>query len=77
MLTGVKLRIVLQAKNEPAGKKPAEKSDAKKSGSDRRHSSDSKPEKYVLCPCFCFVLCLVYVFISLLMIDLVPSDLKD
>lgn len=36
---------LLQAKNEPAGKKPVEKSDAKKSGSDRRHSSDSKSEK--------------------------------
>ncbi|XP_072555551.1 scaffold attachment factor B1 isoform X3 [Paramormyrops kingsleyae] len=36
---------VERAKNEPAGKKPADKTDAKKSGSDRRHSSDSKPEK--------------------------------
>ncbi|XP_058615439.1 scaffold attachment factor B1 isoform X2 [Onychostoma macrolepis] len=36
---------VERAKNEPAGKKPADKSDAKKSGSDRRHSSDSKTEK--------------------------------
>ncbi|XP_056112568.1 scaffold attachment factor B1 isoform X2 [Rhinichthys klamathensis goyatoka] len=36
---------VERAKNEPAGKKPAEKSDAKKPGSDRRHSSDSKTEK--------------------------------
>ncbi|XP_036376554.1 scaffold attachment factor B1 [Megalops cyprinoides] len=36
---------VERAKNEPAGKKPAEKNDAKKSGNDRRHSSDSKSEK--------------------------------
>ncbi|MBN3317116.1 SAFB2 factor, partial [Atractosteus spatula] len=37
---------VERAKNEPAGKKPAEKADAKKSGSnDRRHSTDSKSEK--------------------------------
>ncbi|XP_059399966.1 scaffold attachment factor B2-like isoform X2 [Carassius carassius] len=36
---------VERAKNEPAGKKPADKSDTKKSGSDRRHSSDSKTEK--------------------------------
>ncbi|KAK7136924.1 hypothetical protein R3I93_017099 [Phoxinus phoxinus] len=36
---------VEKAKNEPAGKKPAEKSDAKKPGSDRRQSSDSKTEK--------------------------------
>ncbi|XP_039538047.1 scaffold attachment factor B1 isoform X2 [Pimephales promelas] len=36
---------VERAKNEPAGKKPAEKSDAKKPGSDRRLSSDSKTEK--------------------------------
>ncbi|KAJ8374659.1 hypothetical protein SKAU_G00052390 [Synaphobranchus kaupii] len=36
---------VERAKNEPAGKKPADKNDAKKSGNDRRHSSDSKSEK--------------------------------
>ncbi|XP_077082373.1 scaffold attachment factor B1 isoform X2 [Siphateles boraxobius] len=36
---------VERAKNEPAGKKPAEKSDAKNPGSDRRHSTDSKTEK--------------------------------
>ncbi|XP_048832213.1 scaffold attachment factor B1 [Brienomyrus brachyistius] len=36
---------VERAKNEPAGKKPADKAEAKKSGGDRRHSSDSKPEK--------------------------------
>ncbi|XP_016295860.1 scaffold attachment factor B2-like isoform X1 [Sinocyclocheilus anshuiensis] len=36
---------VERAKNEPAGKKPADKSDTKTSGSDRRHSSDSKTEK--------------------------------
>uniref|UniRef100_A0A9R1SGJ5 Scaffold attachment factor B n=3 Tax=Cyprinus carpio TaxID=7962 RepID=A0A9R1SGJ5_CYPCA len=36
---------VERAKNEPAGKKPAEKSDTKKAGSDRRQSSDSKTEK--------------------------------
>ncbi|XP_023120602.1 scaffold attachment factor B1 isoform X1 [Amphiprion ocellaris] len=35
---------VEQAKNEPAGKKPADKNDTKKSGSDRRHSSDSKSD---------------------------------
>ncbi|KAI9520515.1 hypothetical protein NQZ68_017216, partial [Dissostichus eleginoides] len=35
---------VERAKNEPAGKKPADKNDPKKSGSDRRHSSDSKTE---------------------------------
>ncbi|KAM3875875.1 scaffold attachment factor B1 [Diretmus argenteus] len=35
---------VERAKNEPAGKKPADKNDSKKSGSDRRHSSDSKSE---------------------------------
>ncbi|KAL3047804.1 hypothetical protein OYC64_021886 [Pagothenia borchgrevinki] len=35
---------VERAKNEPAGKKPADKTDPKKSGSDRRHSSDSKTE---------------------------------
>uniref|UniRef100_A0A671VH54 Scaffold attachment factor B n=1 Tax=Sparus aurata TaxID=8175 RepID=A0A671VH54_SPAAU len=34
---------VERAKNEPAGKKPADKNDAKKSG-DRRHSSDSKSD---------------------------------
>lgn len=33
---------LLQAKNEPAGKKPADKNEAKKSDSDRRRSSDSK-----------------------------------
>lgn len=36
------LCVNLQAKNEPAGKKPADKNDAKKSAGDRRHSSDSK-----------------------------------
>ncbi|XP_067271872.1 scaffold attachment factor B1 [Pseudorasbora parva] len=36
---------VERAKNEPAGKKPADKIDTKKPGSDRRHSSDSKTEK--------------------------------
>ncbi|KAJ8278618.1 hypothetical protein COCON_G00056840 [Conger conger] len=36
---------VERAKNEPAGKKPADKSDPKKSGNDRRHSSESKSEK--------------------------------
>ncbi|XP_042562892.1 scaffold attachment factor B2-like isoform X2 [Clupea harengus] len=36
---------VERAKNEPAGKKPADKNDTKKSGSERRHSSDSKSEK--------------------------------
>ncbi|XP_044055883.1 scaffold attachment factor B1 isoform X2 [Siniperca chuatsi] len=35
---------VERAKNEPAGKKPADKNDSKKSGSDRRHSSDTKSE---------------------------------
>ncbi|KAK2835572.1 hypothetical protein Q5P01_016056 [Channa striata] len=35
---------VERAKNEPAGKKPADKNDAKKSSGDRRHSSDSKAE---------------------------------
>ncbi|XP_033477788.2 scaffold attachment factor B1 [Epinephelus lanceolatus] len=35
---------VERAKNEPAGKKPADKTDTKKSGSDRRHSSDSKSD---------------------------------
>ncbi|KAF7657984.1 hypothetical protein LDENG_00019760 [Lucifuga dentata] len=35
---------VERAKNEPAGKKPAEKNDNKKSGSDRRHSTDSKSD---------------------------------
>ncbi|XP_022049984.1 scaffold attachment factor B1 isoform X1 [Acanthochromis polyacanthus] len=35
---------VERAKNEPAGKKPADKNDTKKSGSDRRHSSDSKSD---------------------------------
>ncbi|XP_026200635.1 scaffold attachment factor B1 isoform X2 [Anabas testudineus] len=35
---------VERAKNEPAGKKPADKNDAKKSSSDRRHSSDSKAD---------------------------------
>uniref|UniRef100_W5M7E5 Scaffold attachment factor B n=1 Tax=Lepisosteus oculatus TaxID=7918 RepID=W5M7E5_LEPOC len=40
---------VERAKNEPAGKKPAEKADAKKSGSnDRRHSTDSKSEKFCI-----------------------------
>ncbi|XP_066503314.1 scaffold attachment factor B1 isoform X2 [Hoplias malabaricus] len=36
---------VERAKNEPAGKKPAERNDAKKSCSDRRQSSESKTEK--------------------------------
>ncbi|XP_051764277.1 scaffold attachment factor B1 isoform X2 [Ctenopharyngodon idella] len=36
---------VERAKNEPAGKKPADKNETKKSGSERRHSSDSKTEK--------------------------------
>ncbi|XP_070816504.1 scaffold attachment factor B1 isoform X2 [Chaetodon trifascialis] len=35
---------VERAKNEPVGKKPADKNDAKKSGGDRRHSSDSKSD---------------------------------
>ncbi|KAM4629441.1 scaffold attachment factor B1 isoform 2-T2 [Polymixia lowei] len=35
---------VERAKNEPAGKKPVDKNDSKKAGSDRRHSSDSKSE---------------------------------
>ncbi|XP_029356278.1 scaffold attachment factor B1 isoform X2 [Echeneis naucrates] len=35
---------VERAKNEPAAKKPADKNDTKKSGSDRRHSSDSKSD---------------------------------
>ncbi|XP_067370610.1 scaffold attachment factor B1 isoform X3 [Channa argus] len=35
---------VERAKNEPAGKKPADKNDPKKSSSDRRHSSDSKAD---------------------------------
>ncbi|XP_013869656.1 scaffold attachment factor B1 [Austrofundulus limnaeus] len=35
---------VERAKNEPTGKKPADKSDTKKSGADRRHSSDSKTD---------------------------------
>ncbi|KAG8003657.1 Scaffold attachment factor B2 [Nibea albiflora] len=35
---------MISAKNEPAGKKPADKNDTKKSGSDRRHSSDSKSD---------------------------------
>uniref|UniRef100_A0A3B5AJ74 Scaffold attachment factor B2-like n=1 Tax=Stegastes partitus TaxID=144197 RepID=A0A3B5AJ74_9TELE len=36
---------VERAKNEPAGKKPADKNDTKKSGGDRRHSSDSSDGK--------------------------------
>ncbi|XP_072516210.1 scaffold attachment factor B1 isoform X2 [Salminus brasiliensis] len=36
---------VERAKNEPAGKKPADKNDAKKPGGDRRHSSESRTEK--------------------------------
>ncbi|XP_056615396.1 scaffold attachment factor B1 isoform X2 [Triplophysa dalaica] len=36
---------VERAKNEPAGKKPADKSDTKKTGTERRLSSDSKTEK--------------------------------
>uniref|UniRef100_A0A3B5AJ25 Scaffold attachment factor B2-like n=1 Tax=Stegastes partitus TaxID=144197 RepID=A0A3B5AJ25_9TELE len=36
---------VERAKNEPAGKKPADKNDTKKSGGDRRHSSDSKYDR--------------------------------
>ncbi|XP_058494388.1 scaffold attachment factor B1 isoform X2 [Solea solea] len=39
-----KMISVERAKNEPAGKKPADKGDAKKSGSERRHSSDSKTD---------------------------------
>ncbi|KAM9761631.1 scaffold attachment factor B1 isoform 2-T2 [Menidia menidia] len=35
---------VERAKNEPAGKKPADKSEAKKPGSERRHSTDSKSD---------------------------------
>ncbi|XP_068599364.1 scaffold attachment factor B1 [Brachionichthys hirsutus] len=35
---------VERAKNEPAGKKPADKNDAKKSIGDRRHSTDSKSD---------------------------------
>lgn len=35
---------VERAKNEPVGKKPADKNEAKKSGGDRRHSSDSKSD---------------------------------
>lgn len=34
--------VDLQAKNEPAGKKPADKSDPKKAAAERRHSTDSK-----------------------------------
>lgn len=33
---------ILQAKNEPAGKKPADKTDLKKPGSEMRRSTDSK-----------------------------------
>ncbi|XP_051977986.1 scaffold attachment factor B1 [Xyrauchen texanus] len=36
---------VERAKNEPAGKKPTDKSDCKNAGTDRRLSSDSKTEK--------------------------------
>ncbi|XP_068447483.1 scaffold attachment factor B1 [Clinocottus analis] len=39
-----KMISVERAKNEPVGKKPADKNDDKKTGSDRRHSSDSKSE---------------------------------
>ncbi|XP_060889519.1 scaffold attachment factor B1 [Labrus mixtus] len=39
-----KMISVERAKNEPVGKKPAEKSEAKKPGSDRRHSTDSKAD---------------------------------
>lgn len=35
---------VERAKNEPAGKKPADKNDPKRSSSDRRHSTDSKSD---------------------------------
>ncbi|XP_076847727.1 scaffold attachment factor B1 isoform X2 [Brachyhypopomus gauderio] len=35
---------VERAKNEPAGKKPADRNDAKKSGGERRHSADSKAD---------------------------------
>ncbi|XP_054458958.1 scaffold attachment factor B1 [Anoplopoma fimbria] len=35
---------VERAKNEPVGKKPADKNDPKKSGSDRRQSTDSKSD---------------------------------
>ncbi|XP_061539248.1 scaffold attachment factor B1 [Phycodurus eques] len=40
-----KMISVEHAKNEPAGKKPADKTDAKKSGGERRHSTDSKSGK--------------------------------
>ncbi|XP_027014855.1 scaffold attachment factor B1 isoform X2 [Tachysurus fulvidraco] len=36
---------VERAKNEPAGKKPTDKNDTKKTSSDRRHSSESKTDK--------------------------------
>uniref|UniRef100_A0A3P9BQJ6 Scaffold attachment factor B n=1 Tax=Maylandia zebra TaxID=106582 RepID=A0A3P9BQJ6_9CICH len=35
---------VERAKNEPAGKKPADKNDPKRSSTDRRHSTDSKSD---------------------------------
>lgn len=34
--------VNLQAKNEPAGKKPADKTDPKKAAAERRPSTDSK-----------------------------------
>uniref|UniRef100_H3DDE7 Scaffold attachment factor B n=1 Tax=Tetraodon nigroviridis TaxID=99883 RepID=H3DDE7_TETNG len=37
-----KMISVERAKNEPAGKKPADKTEPKKPGSERRHSTDSK-----------------------------------
>ncbi|XP_030582797.1 scaffold attachment factor B1 [Archocentrus centrarchus] len=39
-----KMISVERAKNEPAGKKPADKNDTKRSSSDRRHSTDSKSD---------------------------------
>uniref|UniRef100_A0A3Q0RE03 Scaffold attachment factor B n=1 Tax=Amphilophus citrinellus TaxID=61819 RepID=A0A3Q0RE03_AMPCI len=40
-----KMISVERAKNEPAGKKPADKNDTKRSSSDRRHSTDSSDGK--------------------------------
>ncbi|XP_077573267.1 scaffold attachment factor B1 isoform X2 [Stigmatopora nigra] len=40
-----KMISVERAKNEPAGKKPADKNDAKKAAGERRHSTDSKSGK--------------------------------
>ncbi|CAG07961.1 unnamed protein product, partial [Tetraodon nigroviridis] len=39
-----KMISVERAKNEPAGKKPADKTEPKKPGSERRHSTDSKSD---------------------------------